>query len=79
MKGLSDVRNLIQPLPFLTRVNMDIGTVVLASLLLFVFMCTGRWYRLDRWKGALFLAGYIIYLAVIALTAKGLQNDVPFF
>lgn len=63
---------LIQPLPFLTRANMDIGTVVLSSLLLFVFMFTGRRHRLDRWEGALLLTGYIIYLVAIALTAKGL-------
>jgi Ca2+/Na+ antiporter len=47
--------------------NIDIGTVILAELLLFVFMFTGRKRLLDRWEGIVFLslyAAYIIFLAV---------------
>jgi hypothetical protein len=32
--------------------------------MLFVFMFTGRLHRLDRWEGALFLSGGIIYWVV---------------
>lgn len=61
---------LIRPLPISAGVNRDIGMVVLASLLLFVFMFTGRRLRLDRWESALFLAGYAIYLMTLALFSR---------
>jgi hypothetical protein len=44
--------------------------VVLASLLLFVFMFTGRRLRLDRWESALFLAGYAIFDDIGAVFKK---------
>jgi cation:H+ antiporter len=58
---------IIKPLPFKETNNTDIGMVILAELLLFAFMFTGRRRLLDRWEGAVFLilyAAYIIFLAV---------------
>ena len=61
---------LITPLPFSAVSNLDIGVVVLSSLLLFLFMFTGRKQRLDRWEGALFLLIYTIYLVVLVVLER---------
>jgi len=59
--------SIIRPLPFRETNNIDIGTAILASLLLFAFMFTGKRRLVDRWEGAVFIvlyAAYIIFLAV---------------
>ncbi len=59
------ISSIIKPLPFNIKDNLDIGVVILASLLLFLFMFTGKKRSLDRWEGAIFLvlyAAYIIFL-----------------
>ena len=61
----------IHPLPFSAQSNIDIGMVVLASLLLFLFMFTGRRRLIDRWEGLLFLCLYAGYVVFLAVTAKG--------
>ena len=57
----------IKPLPFHTRNNRDIGVVILASLLLFLFMFTGKKRSLDRWEGAVFIVLYIAYIVFLIL------------
>ncbi|UCF82706.1 MAG: calcium/sodium antiporter [Desulfobacteraceae bacterium] len=60
--GISSV---VKPLPFQTKNNIDVGMVILASILLFLSMFTGRKRSLDRWEGIIFLAlyaGYIVFL-----------------
>ncbi len=57
----------IKPLPFHTRNNRDIGVVILASLLLFLFMFTGKKRSLDRWEGAVFVVLYIAYIVFLIL------------
>jgi len=62
--GLSSV---IKPLAFNPGSNMDIGAVILASLLLFLWMFTGKKRSLDRWEGLVFLVlygGYITFLVL---------------
>jgi cation:H+ antiporter len=57
----------IRPMPFQPGNSIDIGVAVLASLLLFVFMFSGKKGSLDRWEGAVLLAvyiGYIMFLVV---------------
>ena len=57
----------IRPLPFQTKNNIDIGVVILSSLMLFFFMFTGKKRALDRWEGIVFLlfyAGYITSLMI---------------
>jgi cation:H+ antiporter len=44
---------------------IDIEIMVLASLLLFLAMFTGKRRSLDRWEGGLFLVIYIGYLAFL--------------
>jgi len=59
--------SLIRPLPFPPRNNFDIGIVVFASILLFVFMFTGKKHKLDRWEAGLFLAIYSVYICCVIL------------
>ena len=57
----------VKPLPFQARSNMDIGVVVLASLLLFFSMFTGGKRRLDRWEGTVFLFLYACYTVFLVI------------
>lgn len=62
--GLSSI---VKPLPFQPGGNIDIGVVILASLLLFLWMFTGKKHSLDRWEGIIFIilyASYITFLIV---------------
>lgn len=52
----------IRPLPFMPRSNFDLGVVLVASLLLFSAMWTGKRRSLDRWEAWLLLAIYVGYL-----------------
>ncbi len=62
------VSSIIKPLPFQTRNNLDIGVVTLSSLLLFLFMFTGKKRSLDRWEGAVFLVLYAAYIVFLVFT-----------
>jgi len=61
------ISSIVKPLPFQARNNMDIGVVVLANLLLFSSMFTGRRRLLDRWEGAVFLGLYVGYLSFLVV------------
>ena len=52
----------LKPLPFQISNNLDIGVVILSSLLLFLFMFTGEKRSLDKWEGAVFVFLYILYI-----------------
>lgn len=56
------ISSAIKPLDFDVRNNIDVGIAMIASLLLFVFMFTGRKKCVDRWEGAVFLILYIAYI-----------------
>jgi cation:H+ antiporter len=62
--GISSV---VKPLPFHPRSNGDITVVVIASILLFAYMFTGKKRSLDRWEGALFLVLYAAYLCYLVI------------
>lgn len=55
------ISSTIKPLPFKVKYNADIGMVLLASLLLFFSMFTGKKRSLDRWEGVLFVVVYAAY------------------
>ena len=57
----------IKPLPFQTKSNLDIAVVTVSSLLLFLFMFTGKKRSLNRWEGivSLFLYGGDIAFLII--------------
>jgi cation:H+ antiporter len=61
------ISSLIKPLPFQPTSILDIAVVVLASLLLFAFMFTGKKRSLDRWEGIVFVFLYGVYVSVIAI------------
>ncbi len=61
------VSAIIRPLPFSPFMNFDIFVVILATFFLFIFMFVGKKRILERWQGAMFVLGYIIYLAYLIL------------
>jgi cation:H+ antiporter len=61
------VSAVIRPLPFNPAANVDMGVMMAASILLFIFMFTGRVRIMDRWEGVLALVIYFIYLGYLLL------------
>ncbi len=59
---------IIKPLPFQMKNNRDIGVVVFSSLLLFLFMFTGKKRSLDRWEGIIFLVCYGVFIVYLIFT-----------
>ena len=58
----------IKPLPFQPKNNLDIGMVVFSSLILFLFMFTGKKRSLDRWEGLILLVCYGGFVAYHVFT-----------
>ncbi|MBW1783583.1 MAG: calcium/sodium antiporter [Deltaproteobacteria bacterium] len=56
---------IVKPLPFQPRSNLDVGMVIVASVLLFFSMFTGKKRSIDRWEGVLFIALYAAYLTFL--------------
>lgn len=56
---------LIRPVPVNPASFLDLGTNVLASLLLFLFIFTGKGRQLERWEGALFILTYCAYMVLL--------------
>lgn len=57
----------IKPLPFQAKSNLDLAVVIVSSLLLFLFIFTGKKRSLDRWERivSLFLyGGYVFFLSI---------------
>ena len=63
------INAVIRPLPFQTANNLDLAVLVLASLLLFAFMFTGRRHALDRWEGLVFVGLYGAYMFFLLAAA----------
>ena len=64
------VSSLIRPIPFSPKTNIDIGVLLVANLLLFVWMFTGKRRTLDRWEAGIFLAGYVGYIVFIVVGSR---------
>lgn len=62
------VSSIIRPIPFKAKDNIDIGVVILASLLLFLSMFTGKKRILDRWEAGVFLILYMGYICFLILS-----------
>jgi cation:H+ antiporter len=61
------VSSVIRPIPFMAGGNINVGMVIVGSLLLFLCMFTGKKRMLDRWEGVIFVVlyfGYICFLIV---------------
>ncbi len=56
---------IIRPAAYDAALNIDIYVLIFVTLLLFIFMFTGKTRRLDRWEAALFLLTYGGYLAFL--------------
>jgi cation:H+ antiporter len=63
------VSSIVRPLPFQAVTNRDIGVVIVANILLFVTMFTGRKRLLDRWEGLVFLILYAGYISGLIIWA----------
>ncbi len=61
------VSSLIRPTLSPPGANLDIAVSIVASILLFVTMFTGKLRKIDRWEGILFLVLYCAYLIIILL------------
>lgn len=62
--GISAV---ITPVDYNNSFNFDILLLLAVTFLLFVFMFSGKRYKLDRWEAGLMLAGYLGYVAWLLL------------
>ncbi len=62
--GISSV---VKPLPFNMKSNIDVGVVILASLLLLACLFTGKKHSLDRWEGAIFVVLYTVYITYVII------------
>jgi cation:H+ antiporter len=61
------VSAVIRPLPFNPAANVDMGVLTAASILLFIFLYTGRVRVMDREEGALAILIYLFYLGYLLL------------
>jgi len=57
----------IQPIAFNPALNMDIGVAMLASILLFVFIFTGKGRQIDRVEASALLLLYVVYVGWLLL------------
>lgn len=62
--GLS---SLIKPLPFTEFSNLDLGVDIAGTLLLFITLFIGKRHTVQRWQGALFVTGYIVYITFLII------------
>jgi cation:H+ antiporter len=61
------VSALIRPITLQPKSNIDIGVAVLASLILFIVMFSGKKHVLDRWEGLIFIVVYVIYTTYLIM------------
>lgn len=62
--GLSAV---INPVNLQKWSNFDMMANIIASILLFIFIFTGKGRKLERWEGVLFIIFYIVYVAFLII------------
>lgn len=55
----------IMPVPFQAAAQTDILLNILLSLMLFIFIFTGKGRRLERWEGIIFIGIYIGYIGLL--------------
>lgn len=55
------VSSLVRPLDFDASFNTDLYLLGLGTIVLLLFMFTGKKKKLDRWEAALLLIGYVVY------------------
>ena len=65
--GISSV---IRPIPFEVEQNVDVGVSIVASLMLLLFMLTGKRRVLDRWESAILILMYVAYMGLFVARAS---------
>lgn len=58
---------IIYPIRILSEVNLDFFVNIIASILLFVFIFTGKGRKLERWEGIIFLLIYSVYTGYLII------------
>jgi cation:H+ antiporter len=61
------VSSAIKPLPFQMKQNIDIGVMIVANLILFISMFSGKRRLVDRWEGILFILLYFVYITFLVI------------
>ncbi|MEM7549752.1 MAG: calcium/sodium antiporter [Bacteroidota bacterium] len=56
---------LLSPMNYNSDLNIDLGVVMLGSVLLFVFMFTLKRNRLDRLEATIYLVGFVTYMVFL--------------
>lgn len=59
--------SMVKSLPFSQENVLDVFAVILATLVLLLFMFTGKKNKLDRWEGVVMLALYLGYITYLVL------------
>ncbi len=62
------ISSLIAPIHYNPSFNLDILLLIGSTLLLFVFMFSGKKHKLDRWESGLLLIGYVGYITYLLMT-----------
>jgi len=57
----------ISPIQFNPSINLDLGVAFLSTLLLFIFVFTGKGRKVDRVEGSIFLLLYIAYVVYLLM------------
>lgn len=61
------VSTTISPVTFNDNAFFDIFVNIIAGLLLFIFLFTGKGRKIERWEGAIFILCYVSYLAYLII------------
>ncbi len=56
------ISSIISPIPYNLSFNLDIIILIGSTILLFIFMFSGKKYKLDKWESCVLLIGYIAYI-----------------
>lgn len=56
---------LIRPIQYNPSFNFDILLLIVATIVLFLFMFSGKKHKLDRWESGILLLGYIGYITYL--------------
>jgi cation:H+ antiporter len=59
------VSSVISPITYNKSFNFDILLLIFSTILLFVFMFSGKKYKLDRWEAGVLLVGYLGYITFL--------------
>ena len=59
------ISSTIAPVELSESSIFDVLVNIVAGILLFIFLFTGKGRKIERWEGAIFVLGYIAYLTYL--------------